>query len=362
MITVAAKDLRRILDGAAEPIETRNTIPILSHVRLIAGDGRLTAAGTDLDIIATSSCPASGAAAFCAAGDRMKSFAKLVGDGDVTLESDGRQVVVRAGRNRMALPILPVGDFPDMTAGDFDASFTVDAAEFGATLAATLIAHSTEETRYYLNGAFLHAQHGKLIAVATDGHKLMRIMRDCPDGAGAMPGIIIPTKAVRAIIKMAGRHDSLAISVSEAKIGVVAGDETMTSKLIDGAFPDYQRVIPTGNDKCAAIGRKALLAAIDIAGAAMKSANGMRFSFGGEGMILTARDPDGCESESRVEGVEWRMDPFEIVLNAAYVSGIVAAFPGDAIEWRMADAGSPLVIVAAGGDGDRTAVIMPMRV
>jgi len=377
-LIVARKPFAAALDAARGAIEARNTVPIIATVLVAAAGGRMTLTSTDLDLtirssLALASASDAGPAAFCVAATAISDFVKRLPDNaEIGLAPSATNVTITSGRARLVLPVLPAGDFPNMTDGAYDAEFMVDSAEFKALLADTRVAHSTEETRYYLNGVYLHARKFdevmRLVAVAADGHRMVRRMLEAPAGSETMPGIIVPTKSVDRLIRMMANHDTATVSVSETRIRVVAGDETLTTKLIDGTFPDYQRVIPTGNDKIAILPRAQTIAAAERVAVAIpaKEDRGIRFTFADGMARLEIRTGDGIEASDEVTVSEARdlPDDFAIRFNGAYVAGLLGVFPGDRVEWRMAEAGAPLLILPSGaGDAaDRLAILMPMLV
>src|SRR5215831_18010337 len=230
-LTIERGALLKSLAHVQSVVERRNTIPILSNVLLEAADGALALTATDI-------------------------VRKLPEGAQVQLDGtgDGAQVTLKAGRSRFVLATLPKEDFPAMGAGDLPHQFGIAVQELRNLIDRTRFAISTEETRYYLNGIYLHATTSGevkvLRAVATDGHRLARFEMPLPAGAAEMPGIIVPRKAVGELRKLLDEADGrVEVALSDAKIRFVVGGVTLTSKLIDGTFPDYQRVIPTGNDK-----------------------------------------------------------------------------------------------------------------
>ncbi len=369
MTTIEKKDFVRILDAARVAIESRNTLAILSNILLDFDGQRLTATATDLDITASAAAKANGGKPWrtTVGASLVAEFARRSPDGvEIGIDVDDKSLTLRSGRARAHAPTLPASDFPEMTSGGFDAGFTVDAGELAGILKGVGFAVSSEETRYYLNGIFFHptaADGGMALrAVATDGHKLARIDIDCPDGAAAMPGIIVPTKSAKVIAAMLARHDTAEVSVSEARIMVSAGDETIVSKLIDGQFPDYARVIPTGNDKRATFDRASLVAGIERVSATISDkGRGMRFAFDDGECALTMLDTSsGTEAEDTITA-DYAGDRIKVGLNPRYAAEIAAMFGGEKIIMAMADAGTPVLFTDPSAPR-RLAVCMPMRI
>src|SRR3954451_10768103 len=265
-VTVERAALLKALGHVHRVVERRNTIPILSNVLLRADEGALRLKATDLDIEVTETIPAeiSEAGSTTVPAYVIYDIVRKLSDGaQVSLEmtADTGQMQIRSGRSRFMLQDLPESDFPDLAAGDLPHRFTLAAADLKRLIEKTQFAISTEETRYYLNGIYLHTievdGETKLRAVATDGHRLARIEMPAPEGSAGMPGLIVPRKAVAEIQKLVDDGGAeVKVELSTAKIRLTfdggeassAGGVVLTSKLIDGTFPDYQRVIPTGND------------------------------------------------------------------------------------------------------------------
>jgi DNA polymerase-3 subunit beta len=370
-LTLDRAALLKALEPAVRVIERRNTIPILGNVRLVAAGDALTLTGTDLDIELRSHCPAEvdkpGALTVPAA--RLHDIVRKLNDGSqIALEASDAQamIVLKSGRSRFQINTLPESDFPDITSGELPHSFTLPAATLAAIIAATQFAISTEETRYYLNGIHLH-QTGPdggshLTAVATDGHRLARIHVDLPAGAAGMPPIIIPRKAVAEIARLVDKSKAdVAVALSSTKIRLELDGFTFTSKLIDGTFPDYQRVIPTGNDKRATIDAK------DLAGAAERVATisgergrAVRLSLGDGKLVLAVSNPDAGEAREELD-CDYDGPPIEIGFNARYLGDILAVLGGDTVLMKLSDPGAPAILQTREG-AELLTVLMPMRV
>ena len=258
-VTLERSDLLKSLNHVHRVVERRNTIPILSNVLLKADGTTLQMKATDLDleITETTTGQVDQAGATTVPAHLLYDIVRKLPEGaEVQLSTNGENtaMAVTSGRSKFSLQCLPEADFPDLTAGTFSHTFRLPAAQVKMLIDRTQFAISTEETRYYLNGIFLHTIETdgklKLRAVATDGHRLARADVEAPSGSEGMPGIIVPRKTVGELQKLVDDPDAtVTIEVSDAKIRLTIGGVVMTSKLIDGTFPDYQRVIPTANDK-----------------------------------------------------------------------------------------------------------------
>lgn len=364
---VSKQDFARLLATVGKVVEARNTIPILSTIRLIAGDGKLAATATDLDIEISGAMDAETPEAFAACIDaRLLTgiVSKAAGD-SISIEATPDGATLKAGRSRYQLQTLPIDDFPVISAGTLPTEFEAD---LSALFAPCQFAISTEETRYYLNGVYLAGGEKHLIAVATDGHRLAR-HHGTP--VGEFNGVIVPRKTVGLVPKGAFK-----VRLSDTKIQFetadAAGNVTLiTSKLIDGTFPDYQRVIPTGNDKVVtfsvpdmvkAAGRVAVVSSEREPGAKLEiSADEIALSVRGDG---EAFDVVGCrydEPSNNSEGPQGEDGPLTVGFNASYLGELLGIFPPGDVKMALADGGSPVLFTSDAAEG-LLAVLMPRRV
>ncbi|GJD89498.1 MULTISPECIES: DNA polymerase III subunit beta [Methylobacterium] len=371
-VTVERAALLRSLGHVHRVVERRNTIPILSNVLLRAESGGLQLRATDLDIEVTESVPADVAdpGATTVPAHVIYDIVRKLPDGaQVSLETGGEsgQMTIRSGRSRFALGALPEGDFPDLAAGELPHSFSILSADLKRLIDKTQFAISTEETRYYLNGIYLHTIESegalKMRAVATDGHRLARVELDAPPGSQGMPGVIVPRKAVAEIQKLVDDGgESVDIDLSPAKIRLrFAGGVTLISKLIDGTFPDYQRVIPTGNDKRLTVERESFARAVDRV-STISSERGRAVKLGlSEGRLaLSVNNPDSGSATEELD-VDYEAAGLDIGFNARYLLDITSQLEGDTALFRLADPGSPTLIQDREG-APALYVLMPMRV
>ncbi len=370
-ITIARETLSPALAALSRVVERRNTIPVLSNVLLRAEGDRLALRATDLDIQAMTSLPAqveTAGAITVPAHTLTDIVRKLPADAQITLEQDAKatSMTVRAGRSRFNMHTLPESDFPDITTGELPHRFALPAKEIVDLIAKVSFAISSEETRYYLNGIHLHPAtidgEAKLIAVATDGHRLSRLALAAPDGSDGMPGVIVPTKAVTEIARLAkDAEGDLSIELSTTKIRVTAGETSLTSKLIDGTFPDYQRVIPSGNDKLATLDAEAFEKAIDrVSTISSERGRAVKLSLSDAGLALSVTNPDAGEAREELEP-EYDGAPIDIGFNARYLLDVLGVLGGDTVLMKLADPGSPAVFQKRDGDS-LLVVLMPMRV
>ncbi|RWD66751.1 DNA polymerase III subunit beta [Mesorhizobium sp.] len=370
-VILERSNLLKSLNHVHRVVERRNTIPILSNVLLSAEGASLEMKATDLDLEVTEATPAKverGGATTVPAHLLYDIVRKLSDGAEVMLKTDedGNAMTVTSGRSSFRLQCLPQSDFPELSAGSFSHILRLESAALKGLIDKTQFAISTEETRYYLNGIYLHAVEVggklKLRSVATDGHRLARAEIDAPAGSEGMPGIIIPRKTVSELQKLVDDPDvAVTTELSDTKIRFTIGSVVLTSKLIDGTFPDYQRVIPTGNDKKLIIDRQSFAAAVDrVSTISSERGRAVKLSINDGQLTLAVNNPDSGSATEEL-AADYSSDPIEIGFNAKYLLDVAAQLTGSEAKFMLADAGSPTLIHDM---ADETAlyVLMPMRV
>ena len=370
-VTVERAELLKSLGHVHRVVERRNTIPILANVLIKADRSKLSFKATDLDLEVTESIAAEvspGGSTTVPAHMFYEIVRKLPEGSQIVLEASGDRAVlaIRAGRSRFTLQTLPESDFPDLAAGEMTHSFKLGAAELKRLIDKTQFAISTEETRYYLNGIYLHAagtaKAPTLRAVATDGHRLAQVELPLPDGASGMPGIIVPRKTVSEMQRLIEDSTSeVTIELSQGKIRFSLGEVVLTSKLIDGTFPDYGRVIPVGNDKELIVDKKEFEQAVDrVSTVSSERGRAVKLSISNGRLMLSVTNPDSGSATEEVE-VEYGSDPLDIGFNSRYLLDIAAQIETEAAVLKLADPGSPTLIQDKDSKGTLY-VLMPMRV
>jgi DNA polymerase III subunit beta len=366
--TIERAMLLKSLGHVQSVVERRNTIPILSNVLIEAtADGlRLMATDLDLQIVETVEAQVETTGATTISAHTLFDIARKLPEGSqVSLQAADGKMAVNAGRARFNLATLPRDDFPVIAEGELPTSFELPAATLRQIIDKTRFAISTEETRYYLNGIFIHATDDAqpvLKAAATDGHRLARVTVPRPEGAAGMPDIIIPRKCIAELRKLLDEVEgSVEVSLSASKIRFGLGNAVLTSKLIDGTFPDYSRVIPTGNDKLLTIDPKAFMQGVDrVATIASEKTRAVKMAVEKDKITLSVTSPENGTAAEEVSG-DYASDPIEIGFNARYLMDILAQIEGDTVEVHLADAAAPTLI----RENDKAAalyVLMPMRV
>src|SRR6187455_2388126 len=370
-VTVERAELLKSLGHVHRVVERRNTIPILANVLIRADKSALSLKATDLDleVIESIAAEVSPAGSTTVPAHMFYEIVRKLPEGSqVVLESSSDRAVlaIRAGRSRFTLQTLPESDFPDLAAGDMTHKFALSAEDLKRLIDKTQFAISTEETRYYLNGIYLHvAGSGKaqtLRAVATDGHRLAQADLPVPAGAAGMPGIIVPRKTVIEVQRLIEDNQAeVAIELSSAKIRFSIGDVVLTSKLIDGTFPDYARVIPVNNDKNLVVDKKDFEAAVDrVSTVSSERGRAVKLSITSGRLVLSVTNPDSGSATEEIE-VEYAADPLDIGFNSRYLLDIAAQIEGEVAVLKLADPGSPTLIQDQNAKG-ALYVLMPMRV
>lgn len=370
-LTIERAVLLKSLAHVQSVVERRNTIPILSNVLIQALDGKLALMATDMDLTITDEVAAdiSQEGATTAPAHTFYDIVRKLPEGsqiEISAGGEAGQLSLRAGRSNFTLATLPKEDFPSSGDEELPMSFTLPTNEMKGLIDRTRFAISNEETRYYLNGIYFHAAESDgnqmVRAVATDGHRLARFEMPLPDAAAGMPGVIIPRKAVGELRKLIDESDdAIQIGLSETKIKFSFDTTVLTSKLIDGTFPDYQRVIPTGNDKVLEVDCKSFAAAVDrVSTISNEKSRAVKMSLDGNFMTLLATNPESGRAVEEIE-VDYKGPAIEIGFNSRYLLDIANQIEGDRAQITMADAASPTVVREV-DDGRALYVLMPMRV
>lgn len=372
--TIERATLLRCLSHVQSVVERRNTIPILSNVLIEAGEGgSLKVMATDLDLQVVENMAAASVdtpGAITVSAHLLFDIARKLPDGSqVSLETADNRMTIKAGRSRFQLPTLPRDDFPVIVEGDLPTSFEIPAKVLAELVDRTRFAISTEETRYYLNGIFLHVSDEDkpvLKAAATDGHRLARFTIAQPEGAAGMPDVIVPRKAVAELRKLLEESldGNVQVDLSASKIRFTLGGEggvVLTSKLIDGTFPDYSRVIPTGNDKLLKVDPRSFYEGVDrVATIATEKTRAVKMGLENDKVTLSVTSPDNGTAAEEVPA-DYAAEGFEIGFNANYLKDILSQIDSDTVELHLADAGAP-TLIRQDASSPALYVLMPMRV
>jgi DNA polymerase-3 subunit beta len=370
-LTLERSALLNALSHVQNVVERRNTIPILSNVLLVAEGSALRLTATDLDIEAIDEAEArvaDGGSVTAPAQTLFDVVRKLPNGSDVELElqPENQRLAIRSGRSDFALPTLPASDFQTMAGEQEGKRFEISAADLRRLIDKTRFAISTEETRYYLNGVYLHGIESDgaqvLRTVATDGHRLALAEIAAPKGAEALAGVIVPRKAVGEIRRLIdGLDEAVTVDVSDARIVFRAGKAVLTSKLIDGSFPDYARVIPQGNDKKMVIDNKSFEAAVDrVSTVSTERSRSVKLSLSAGKLVLAVNHAETGQGHEEIEA-DYSSEPMEVGFNAKYLLDVAGQIESDTAEFMLNDPASPALVLDPADPAARY-VLMPLRV
>lgn len=370
-LTIERSALLKSLSHVQSVVERRNTIPILSNVLIDAKDGSLGLTATDMDLTIVEQVAAeiTESGATTAPAHTLYDIVRKLPEGaqiSLSLGGDNQQLRLSAGRSNFTLQTLPREDFPTAGAEDLPLSFELQAGELRNLIDRTRFAISTEETRYYLNGIYLHAATSGdlevLRAVATDGHRLARFEMPLPEGAKDMPGVIVPRKTVSELRKLIDEADTtVSVALSDTKLRFSFGSTVLTSKLIDGTFPEYERVIPTGNDKVMQVDCREFKAAVDrVSTISTEKSRAVKLRLVDNTLTLSATSPESGSATEEIE-VGYGGQDLEIGFNSRYLMDIAEQIDGDGAQFVLSDAASPTIVKDV-SDASALYVLMPMRV
>ncbi len=370
-ISIERGALLKAVSQAQSVVERRNTIPILANVLIEATGETVQFRATDLDIEVLDKAPAQveRAGATTVSATTLHEIVRKLPDGALvmlTADDAAGRLTVEAGRSTFSLATLPREDFPIMASSEYQSNFTAPATVLRRLFDKSKFAISTEETRYYLNGVYMHvaeADGGKVLrCVATDGHRLARIDAVLPEGAGGMPGVIVPRKTVGEMRKLLDDDDAqIAVSVSETKVRFATPDITLTSKVIDGTFPDYTRVIPQGNTRRLEVDAAEFARAVDrVATVSSERSRAVKLQLEEDRLILSVNAPDSGAAEEEL-AVAYGDERLEIGFNAKYLLEIASQVDRENAVFMFNSSGDP-TLMREGNDQSAVYVVMPMRV
>ncbi|MGB7269563.1 MAG: DNA polymerase III subunit beta [Albidovulum sp.] len=370
-ISIERATLLKAVAQAQSVVERRNTIPILANVLIEAEGNTVSLRATDLDIEVTDKAAAvvEQAGSTTVSAVMLHEIVRKLPDGSLVQlidDSAAGRITVQAGRSTFSLATLPREDFPVMASSEYTSNFSAPAGVLRRLFDKSKFAISTEETRYYLNGVYMHVSTGEdgpvLRCVATDGHRLARIDAPLPDGAAGMPGVIVPRKTVGELRKLLDDDDTqIAVSVSETKVRFATPLITLTSKVIDGTFPDYTRVIPTGNTKRLEVDAAEFAKAVDrVATVSSERSRAVKLQLDEDRLILSVNAPDSGAAEEEL-AVAYGDERLEIGFNAKYLLEIASQVDRENAVFMFNSSGDP-TLMREGDDTSAVYVVMPMRV
>ncbi len=356
----------RALSRIQSVVEKRNTIPILANVKIEAANNAVTLTVTDMDLVATQQIEAAvntEGSLTVPALTLYDIIRKLPEGAQINLNADtaSSRLIVKSGSSKFTLSYLPSEDFPVIAEGDLTHSFEMDVKTFVRLVEKTKFAMSNEETRYYLNGVYFHVMNGNLRAVATDGHRLASIEIPSPEGAQGMPGVIIPRKAVNELAKLLEGQDKVTISVSESKIKFTGNKIELLSKVVDGTFPDYQRVIPENNKKFLTTNTQAMKDAVDrVSTISVDKTKAIKITVSQNNINLYTQGVEGSSGNEDVPA-NYGADTLELGFNSRYVIEMLQQIENTEVQFALDTPNAPALITDP-SDSSAVYIIMPMRV
>ena len=369
-LVIERGELLRALGHVTSVVERRTTIPVLSNVLVRATPQGLELKATDLEreVVEQVGADVAAPGAVTVPAHILHDIVRKLPDGaqiEIRREADKERLTITSGQSRFALQTLPAEDFPDLAAGDLGHEFEIDARDLKRLIDKTRFAISTEETRYYLNGIYLHTAHtageptcARSPPTAPPGAGRARAAGGC----GRHAGVIVPRKTVQELHRLVeGNQAPVKVGVSPSKVRFEIGTVTLTSKLIDGTFPDYARVIPQSNDKELKVSNAQFMGAVDrVSTIASERGRAVKLHIRPDRLTLSVNNPDGGSATEEI-GVAYAASPLEIGFNARYLLDIAGQLEGEEARFMLADPGSPTMVKDA-GDDSALYVLMPMRV
>lgn len=344
-------------------VERRQTMPVLSNVLLNARDDRLSITGTDLEVelVSTIALKVMSPGDITVPGRKLLDILRALAEGaTVTISLEGDRLVVRSGRSRFTLSTLPAAEFPLVDEINAQQVLRLPQADFKRLVDKVHFSMAQQDVRYYLNGMLLESEGGKLRAVATDGHRLALCEASLQERVTGKQQVILPRKGVLELQRMLGNEGDLALTVGTNHVRCEIGDIRFTSKLIDGRFPEYSRVVPANANRIIGADREFLRQSLQrTAILSNEKYRGIRLNAKPDLLTLQAHNPDQEEAEDQIE-VAYAGEEIEIGFNVTYLLDALTAIDTDRVHIALSDANSSCLITADSGDGAKY-VVMPMR-
>lgn len=366
-LTIEKTAFQKALSHAHSVVERRTALPILSHLLLQAEGMTLKITSTDLEmsIVETVSATIQEPGKTTVPAHLLHEIVRKFKDGsqvELYHNKDKHQLEIASGRSDFRLPCLPAEDFPVINKTDLPFRFTLPSKAMRTLIERTRIAMSTEETRYFLNGIYLHATETELRAVATDGHRLARVSMPLPQAAKNMPGVIISRKTVNELSKLlADTQDDVEIALSENQVSMTVHNAVLTSRLIDGKYPDYEEAIPSHNDQLMHFKVREFSQAVDrVATISNDRFSEIKMRLEGNKVQFTAANEDSGRAEEEIE-VDYNGRPIDIGFNSRYLMDVAQQIEGDEAQIALSDGNSPIIIRPT-NDESSLFVLMPLRV
>ena len=361
-LTATREDLLAPLQSVIGVVERRQTMPVLANVLLSARDNRLAITGTDLEVelVAATKVGLEQPGDITVPGRKLVDIFRALPEGvSVTLSTEGERMTVRAGRSRFTLATLPAAEFPVVEEINAAQTLSLPQGEFRRLIDKTHFSMAQQDVRYYLNGLLLETHESVLRAVATDGHRLALCEMALPS-PGKVGQVIVPRKGVLELQRILGTEGNVELAIGTNHVRAQIGDIRFTSKLIDGRFPEYSRVIPSTAARVVQADRDLLRQALQrTAILSNEKYRGIRLALRPDLLTIQAHNPEQEEAEDQVE-VVYAGEEIEIGFNVNYLLDALSAIEGDKVEMGLGDSNSSCLIHAPGLTQTRY-VVMPMR-
>ena len=363
--TIQREALLKPLQLVAGVVERRQTLPVLSNVLLVVEGQQLSLTGTDLEVelvgrVALEDTAEPGEITV-PARKLMDICKSLPSDALIDIRVDDQKLLVKAGRSRFTLSTLPANDFPTVEEGPGSLTFNLPQAKLRRLIERTSFAMAQQDVRYYLNGMLLEVQSGMLRAVATDGHRLAMCSMEAAIQQDGKHQVIVPRKGILELARLLTEQDAeVAIVLGQHHIRANTGEFTFTSKLVDGKFPDYERVLPRGGDKLVLADRQGLHEAFSrTAILSNEKYRGIRLTLAAGLLKIQANNPEQEEAEEEIV-VDYNGGGLEIGFNVSYLLDVLGVMGTEQVRLILSDSNSSALLQEADND-DSAYVVMPMR-
>ncbi|NRH27520.1 DNA polymerase III subunit beta [Pseudomonas sp. MS19] len=363
--TIQREALLKPLQLVAGVVERRQTLPVLSNVLLVVEDQQLSLTGTDLEVELVGRVALEDAAEpgeiTVPARKLMDICKSLPSDALIDIRVEDQKLLVKAGRSRFSLSTLPANDFPSVEEGPGSLTFNLVQSKLRRLIERTSFAMAQQDVRYYLNGMLLEVQSGVLRAVATDGHRLAMCSMQAEIGQADRHQVIVPRKGILELARLLTEQDGMvSIVLGQHHIRATTGEFTFTSKLVDGKFPDYERVLPRGGDKLVVADRQGLREAFSrTAILSNEKYRGIRLQLAEGQLKIQANNPEQEEAEEEI-AVDYNGSSLEIGFNVSYLLDVLGVMTTDQVRLILSDSNSSALVQEADND-DSAYVVMPMR-
>jgi len=363
-ISANRDDLLKPLQQIVSVVERRQTLPILANVLIAVKDKQLSLTATDLEVELRTSAPVefSGETEFTLPARKLMDICKALPESaPITLDIEGEKAVLRSGRGRYSLGMLPAQDYPSIEPAKASEKFILPVGVVKRLIDKTQFAMAQQDVRYYLNGLLLEIRPGRVRAVATDGHRLALCDAAFDSATGMDLQVILPRKAVIELGRLLVDSDAEAqFEISNSHMRVNLGHSSFTTKLIDGRFPDYERVMPSGETSLMLADKDSLKQALArTAILSNEKYRGIRFRLSDGLLHLQAHNPEQDEAEEEIE-VDYRGAEMTIGFNVGYLLDVLGALDGDQVQMDVIDSNSSSLVTQKGSNECRY-VVMPMR-